>query len=119
MRKELWVFFLDLSKAFDCVQGRTPLEYIYLLNFCYHKLISLLKALHVNSRVIFTVDEMTQMLGSITGVKQGEILVPVLAITFFIVVVMIIWKANCNVIPATILDINHVDFLQFQRYFIP
>ena len=96
---ESWVFFLDLVKAFD----RVPRELLWMILTKFgvpKKLISLLKALHKDFKVKFTVDEITQTLNCIIGVKQGDILGPIL-FTFFIAAVMITWRTLCN-IPACI-----------------
>ena len=96
---ESWVFFLDLVKAFD----RVPRELLWMILSKFgvpEKLISLLKALHNDFKVKFTIDEVTQTLECIIGVKQGDILGPIL-FTFFIAAVMITWRAQCN-IPACI-----------------
>ena len=83
-----------------------------------------MEVLHANFVVKFTVDDITQSLDSIIGVKQGDILGPIL-FTFFIAAVMIIWKAYCNItvcmfcskINATLtggstgLMVNHTPFL--------
>ena len=92
--KESWVFFLDLVKAFD----RVPRE--LLLNILARfgvppKLISPLKVLYANFKVKLTVDEVTQTLECIIGVKKGDILGPIL-FTFFIATVMITWKVDCD-----------------------
>ena len=47
---------------------------------------------------MFTVDEVTKTLECIIGVKQGDILGPII-FTFFIAAVMITWKVDCD-IPA-------------------
>ena len=85
-----WVFFMDLVKAFD----RVPREllWIILLKFGVPpKIVSLLKCLHKRVQVKFTVDGIVHTLLSIIGVKQGDILGPILFL-FFIAAVMITWK---------------------------
>ena len=97
--QESWVFFLDLVKAFD----RVPRELLWMVLKKFgvpEKLITLLKALHKNFEVKFTVDEVTQTLKCTIGVKQGDILGPTL-FTFFIAAVMITWRATSSV-PACI-----------------
>ena len=54
------------------------------------------KVLHTNFKVKFTVDDVTQSAHCIFGVKQGDILAPIL-FTFFIAAVMITWKASCKI----------------------
>ena len=79
---ESWVFFLDLVKAFH----RIPRELLWniLAKFGVPpKLISLLRALHVDFKVKFTVDKVTKTLECIIGIKQGDILGPIL-FTFLI-----------------------------------
>ena len=61
-------------------------------------IISLLKVLHANFIVKFTVDDNTQSVDCIIGVKKGDTLGPMLFI-FFIAAMLITWKASCN-IPA-------------------
>lgn len=92
---ESWVFFLDLVKAFD----RVPRELLWniLAKFgVTPKLISLLKALHSDFKVKFKVDEVTQMFECTIGVKQGDILGPIL-FTFFMAAVMNTWKLQCDI----------------------
>ena len=87
-----WVFFMDLVKAFD----RVPRELLWkiLLKFGVPvKIVNLLKCLHERVTVKFTVDGVTHELSSIIGVKQGDILGPVLFL-FFIAAVMITWKKS-------------------------
>ena len=61
-----------------------------------NELFSLLKVLHANFVVKYTVDDVTQSFDCIIGVKQDDTLGPIL-FTFFIAAVMITWKASCNV----------------------
>ena len=85
-----WVFFMDLVKAFD----RVPRELLWaiLLKFGVPpKIVNLLKCLHKRVIVKFTVDGVPHELHSIIGVKQGDILGPILFL-FFIAAVMITWK---------------------------
>ena len=89
-----WVFFMDLVKAFD----RVPRELLWniLLKFGVPpKIVNLLKCLHERVVVKFTVDGIVHTLLSIIGVKQGDILGPILFL-FFIAAVMITWKKSYN-----------------------
>ena len=82
--KESWVFFLDLVKAFD----RVPRELLWTVLERFgvpSKIISLLTALHNNFEVKFIVDNVTQAITCTIGVKQGDILGPIL-FTFFLAV---------------------------------
>ena len=93
--KESWVFFLDLVKAFD----RVPRELLWeiLKRFGVpNKLISLLKTLHNNFEVKFTADENTHTIPCTIGVKQGDILAPIL-FTFFLAAVIITWRVTTNI----------------------
>jgi hypothetical protein len=89
-----WVFFMDLVKAFD----RVPRELLWevLLKFGVPpKIVNLLKCLHKRVVVKFSVDGKVHTLLSIIGVKQGDILGPILFL-FFIAAVMITWKKTYN-----------------------
>jgi len=59
------------------------------------KLISLLKSLHEKFEVKFTVDDVTHTMTCNIGVKQGDVLDPIL-FTFFLAAVMITWRATTN-----------------------
>ena len=60
------------------------------------KLVDLLRASHNDFKVKFTVDDVISTIACAIGVKQGDILGPIL-FTFFIAAVMITWKATNNV----------------------
>ena len=95
---ESWVLFLDLVKAFD----RVPRQVLWSILEKFGvpaKLVSLLKALHTEFKVKFTVDEVTQTLNCIIGVKQGDVLGPIL-FNFFMAAVMITWRSNCTIHPC-------------------
>ena len=60
------------------------------------KLADLLRTLHNDFKVKFTVDDVISTIACVIGVKQGDILGSIL-FTFFIAAVMITWKATNNV----------------------
>ena len=87
---ETWVLFLDLVKAFD----RVPHELLWAILRKFGvppKLVSLLESLHKHVYVKFNVDGVEHVITCIIGVKQGDILGPIL-FTFFIAAVMITWR---------------------------
>ena len=55
------------------------------------KIISILKSLHKNINIKFTVDTVTHILSITVGVKQGDIQGPIL-FTIFTAAIMIIWR---------------------------
>ena len=79
--KETWILFLDLVKAFD----RVPRELLWQLLEKFGvppKLVRLLKALHKHVIVKFEVEGLEHEVNCTIGVKQGDILGPVLFIIF-------------------------------------
>ena len=79
--KETWILFLDLVKAFD----RVPRELLWQLLEKFGvppKLVRLLKALHKDVIVKFEVEGLEHEVNCTIGVKQGDILGPVLFIIF-------------------------------------
>ena len=87
---ETWIMFLDLVKAFD----RVPRELLWevLRKFGVpEKLMKLLIALHKNTTVKFTVNDITHTIKCTIGVKQGDILGPIL-FTIYLAAVMITWR---------------------------
>ena len=109
---ETWVLFLDLVKAFDRVprcadktierNENDPAEaakddelgmlWRVMLKFGVPtKLVRLLIVMH--KKVDVDVDGVTKVLSSIIGVKQGDLLGPIL-FTFYIAAIMITWRAE-------------------------
>ena len=89
---ETWIMFLDLVKAFD----RVPRELLWgvLRKFGVNeKLVRLLISLHKHLEVQFTVSGITSSVESIIGVKQGDVLGPIL-FTFYLAAVMETWKVE-------------------------
>jgi hypothetical protein len=89
---ETWVLFIDPVKAFD----RVPRELLWKVLLRYgvpSKLVELLIALHKSVLVKFEVDGIIKTLLSIIGVKQGDLLGPILFI-FFIAAIMETWHSE-------------------------
>ena len=89
---ESWILFIDLVKAFD----RVPREMLWqvLAKFGVPpKLIRLLQSLHGHVEVKFMINEVTNTVECIIGVKQGDILGPIL-FTFYLAAIIITWKAE-------------------------
>ena len=87
---ETWVLLLDLVKAFD----RVPRELLWLVmeRFGFPKLIiRLLKALHEKVLVNFEVEGVKKVIESIIGVKQGDLLGPIL-FNIYGCAVMVAWR---------------------------
>ena len=85
---------LDLVKAFE----RVPRTLLWLVMLKYGvppKLVSLLKALHSDVKVKFSVDEVEVIMRSIIGVKQGDLLGPQLFL-FLICAIMQTWRKLHN-----------------------
>ena len=78
------------------------------------KLIRLLKSLHANVQVKFTVNNVTNTIDCIIGVKQGDILVPLLFL-FYLAAVMITWR-NIHKRPLCIINTIMDDVLTGRRY---
>ena len=87
---ESWVLFIDLVKAFDKVPRQLLWEILAKFGVP-SKLISLLRSLHNRVVVKFTVNEVTHHLECIIGVKQGDILGPILFV-FYIAAIIITWR---------------------------
>ena len=89
---ESWILFIDLVKAFD----RVPRQLLWKVLFKFGvpvKLVKLLEALHAHVNITFTVNDITNTIECIIGVKQGDILGPILFI-FYLAAIMITWKAT-------------------------
>ena len=97
--KETWILFLDLVKAFD----RVPRELLWQLLEKFGvppKLVRLLKALHKDVLVKFEVEGLEHEVNCTIGVKQGDILGPVLFI-IYMAGVMSDWR-NITDCPAIV-----------------
>ena len=92
------VLFLDLVKTFDYVP-RKLLWSILLKYGVPNKLMNLLKALHSDFVVKYTIDDIAQTIRNTIGVKQGDILGPIL-FTFFIAAMISTWRINCPAPPC-------------------
>jgi hypothetical protein len=91
---ETWVFLLDIVKAFD----RVPRELLWKIMARLGvpaKLIDLLKALHANVKVRFELEGEDTIVVSTVGVKQGDILGPILYL-FHGIGMMMVWRARCG-----------------------
>ena len=89
---ESWILFIDLVKAFD----RVPRELLWkvLLKFGVpHKLVRLLESLHAHVNITFTVNDVTNTIICIIGVKQGDILGPIL-FTIYLTAIMSTWRES-------------------------
>ena len=87
---ESWILFIDLVKAFD----RVPRELLWniLRKFGVpEKLVCLLEALHHNVEVKFSVCGITRTIICTIGVKQGDILGPILFL-FYIAAIILTWR---------------------------
>ena len=84
------MLFLDLVKAFD----RVPREMLWRVLEKFGappKLIAVLKALHASVHVEFEIDGISKIIESIIGVKQGDVLGPVLFV-IYMAAVMMSWR---------------------------
>jgi hypothetical protein len=89
---ETWVLYMDLVKAFD----RVPREMLWAVIGKFGappKLIAVLKALHASVLVEFEVDGVSRTIDSIIGVKQGDVLGPVLFV-LYMAAVMMSWRSK-------------------------
>ena len=92
---ETWILFLDLVKAFDRVPRSFLWKVLERLG-CPPKLLRLLKALHSDVTVEFTVQGVKMILESLIGVKQGDILGPILFVLFICGIMMSFRKKHPN-----------------------
>ena len=91
---ESWILFIDLVKAFD----RVPRELLWAILRKFgvpEKLIRLLEAMHRQVVVKFNVSGVERTLGCTIGVKQGDVLGPILFL-FYIAAIMVTWKKSYN-----------------------
>ena len=98
---ETWILFLDLVKAFDRVPRALLWELLGKFGVP-HKLIRLLKALHQDVVAKFEVEGVVHEVKCSIGVKQGDILGPVLFI-IFIAGIMMAWKKTTTCPPVLFL----------------
>jgi hypothetical protein len=90
---QTWLLLIDLVKAFDRVPRELLWQVMSKQGVPPPKLISLLQALQGKLLVKFQVDSVEQVIDSIIGVKQGDILGPEL-FTFFMAAVMKTWRSS-------------------------
>ena len=88
--QESWILFLDLVKAFDRVPRQMLWDVLLKLGVP-QKLVRLLQSLHANVEVNFSINEVSQTITCTIGVKQGDVLGPIL-FTFYMAAVMITWR---------------------------
>ena len=110
---ESWILFLDLVKAFDRVPRELLWEVLGILGVP-AKIVRLLKSLHANVEVKFVINDVTKSIESIIGVKQGDILGPLLFI-FYLAAVMISWRKTYDR-PVCIFNTKFDDVLTGRRY---
>ena len=92
-----WLLLLDFIKAFD----RVPRELLWPLMAKLGvppALISVLQALHATVNVKFAVEGVTRTVGSIIGVKQGDLLGPIL-FNFHVAGAMMAWQQERQSVP--------------------
>ena len=92
--QQTWVLFLDLVKAFD----RVPRDLLWLVLERFgvpSKLLRIIKALHHTINVKFTIDSVSHILDCKIGVKQGDVLGPIL-FSIYIAAIMITWRQTRN-----------------------
>ena len=93
-----WVLFLDLVKAFDKVP-REPLWKVLAKMGVPLKVIRLLTVLHTNVKFTFTMQGTERVIDNTVGVKQGDILGPIL-FTFYIAACLITWRKSTVTKPC-------------------
>ena len=110
---ETWVLFLDLVKAFD----RVPREMLWrvLAKFGVPpKMIAVLKALHASVHVEFEIDGISKIIESIIGVKQGDVLGPVLFV-IYMAAVMMSWRQEHGDVEKLYVYRSRPDFVMTGR----
>ena len=91
---ESWVMFLDLIKAFDRVPRELLWKVLRKIGVP-EKLVKILESLHSHFEINFSIDDVTQNLENVIGVKQGDILGPRL-FNLFMYAVMLTWNQIYN-----------------------
>ena len=91
---ETWILFLDLVKAFDRVPRELLWKVLTKLGVP-KKLLRLLIALHQDVEVKFEVEGQVHTVNCNIGVKQGDVLGPVL-FNMFMVAVMTSWRSTSD-----------------------
>ena len=96
---DTYILFLDLVKAFD----KVPREMLWKVLHKFGvppKLINLLGALHTNVQVQFESHGVSESFQSKVGVKQGDILGPIL-FNFYIAAILISWRSTSSTTPCS------------------
>ena len=110
---ETWVLFLDLVKAFDRVPRELLWKVLEKLGVP-KKLLRLLIALHQDVVVKFEVEGLEHTVNCTIGVKQGDVLGPVL-FNMFMVAVMTSWRSTSDQ-PNCVFLSRHDDVLTGRKH---